>query len=99
MVSVSRTAQVEYVSNEKLSFTANVITNKFIEVDLKCKVEGKKSGFVVQQLGMARLPAARNSCWLELTEKALFVKFGFLHSHGSKTLYFFLGKRASGKEN
>lgn len=30
---------------------ANAITYKFIKVNLKCRVEGKKSGFIVQQLG------------------------------------------------
>lgn len=39
---------VECVPNEKLSLVANGISNKFIEADLKCKVEGKELECSVQ---------------------------------------------------
>lgn len=39
---------VECVPNEKLSLVANGISNKFIEANLKCRVEGKKLECSVQ---------------------------------------------------
>lgn len=60
MVPVLQSA--ECVPNEKLSLVANEISNKFIEANLKCRVEGKKLECSVQPPPAACSSQGRDIC-------------------------------------